>query len=73
MVKRTGDRIVYSLNGEDIQNVASDLLERKLTRKEVELVENSICDYINWYDAIEFAIREHAPEYNKKKIRNKHF
>jgi hypothetical protein len=53
------ERIVYSLNVEDMQKVAEEVLERKLTKKEISVVEDSIGDYIDWFDAIEFAIKEH--------------
>lgn len=46
----------YSLNIEDIQNVAEQELERKLTEKELRLVEGKVGDYINWYEAILHAI-----------------
>ena len=56
---KDSERIVYSINVEDIQTVAKEVLERKLTKKEISLVEDSIGDYINWFDAIEFAINKH--------------
>lgn len=56
---KDSERIVYSLNVEDIQEVAQQVLERGLTEKEISLVEKSICDYINWFDAIELAISKH--------------
>ncbi|MBI1805964.1 MAG: hypothetical protein HYR76_02795 [Ignavibacteria bacterium] len=52
------ERIVYSLNVEDIQEVARQILDRELTEKEIALVEESLGDYISWFDAIEFAIRK---------------
>ena len=48
----------YSINIENIQNVAEQELERKLTAKELRLVEDTIGDYINWYEAILNAINE---------------
>ncbi len=50
------EKIIYSINIEDIQNVAEQELERKLTAKELKLVEDKIGDYINWYEAILNAI-----------------
>ena len=44
-------KIIYSLNIEDIQNVAEQELERKRTVKELKLVEGKVGDYINWYEA----------------------
>jgi len=49
-------RIIYSLNIVDIQEVASQVLERRLTKEEIALVERSVGDYINWFEAIENAI-----------------
>ncbi|MCA1635669.1 MAG: hypothetical protein LC802_18755 [Acidobacteria bacterium] len=50
------ERIVYSLNVEDIQNVALEELGRSLTEKEVEIVEEHLGDYIKWYDILESVI-----------------
>ncbi|TVM02951.1 MAG: hypothetical protein CV087_07690 [Candidatus Brocadia sp. WS118] len=50
------EKIVYSFNIEDIQNVAEQELERKLTAKELRLVEDKVGDYINWYESILNAI-----------------
>lgn len=52
------EKIIYSINIEDIQNVAEQELERKLTAKELKLVEDKVGDYINWYEAILNAINE---------------
>ena len=52
------EKIIYSINIEDIQNVAEQELERKLTAKELSLVEDTVGDYINWYEAILNAINE---------------
>ena len=50
------EKIIYSINIEDVQNVAEQELERKLTVKELKLVEGKVGDYINWYEAILNAI-----------------
>ena len=50
------EKIIYSINIEDIQTVAEQELERKLTAKELRLVEDKVGDYINWYEAILNAI-----------------
>ena len=52
------EKIIYSINIEDIQNVAEQELERQLTEKELRLVEDKVGDYINWYEAILNAINE---------------
>ena len=50
-------RIVYSLNIEDVQNVAEEEIGRELSEKELEIVEDKIGDYIDWYSAIDITIR----------------
>ena len=58
MKKDENGRIVYSLNVEDIQNVAEQYLDRSLAKKEIRLVEESLPGYIDWTQAIENSIRE---------------
>lgn len=62
MKNDSNDRIVYSINVSDIQEVAKQVLERDLTTKEVILVEKSIGDYFDWFQAIENSIRTHVTE-----------
>jgi glutamyl-tRNA reductase len=50
-------KIIYSINIEDIQNVAEEELKRKLTKKELEIIEDKLGDYIDWYSAIDIAIQ----------------
>ena len=50
------EKIIYSINIDDVQNVAEQGLERKLTAKELRLVEKTVGDCINWYEAILNAI-----------------
>ena len=52
------EKIIYSINIEDVQNVAEQELERKRTAKELRLVEDKVGNYINWYEAILNAINE---------------
>lgn len=52
------DRIVYSIHVNDIQEVAQQVLERNITKEEVILVEESIGDYLDWFQAIENSILE---------------
>ena len=52
------EKIIYSINIEDVQNVAEQELERKLTAKELRLVEKKVGDYLSWYEAILNAINE---------------
>lgn len=59
MEKDINARIIYSLNVDDIQEVANQFLERSLTKEEIILVESSLGDYIDWFQAIENSISEH--------------
>ncbi|MDA2917929.1 hypothetical protein MYX76_00275 [Desulfobacterota bacterium AH_259_B03_O07] len=52
------ERIVYSINVEDLQNVADQELDRELTDKEIEFIENRIDDYIDWYGTITLALND---------------
>ncbi len=52
------NKIIYSINIEDVQKVAKQELDRELTDKELKLVENKIGDYIDWYGAIELSIND---------------
>ncbi|MBX2932330.1 MAG: hypothetical protein KF781_10330 [Chitinophagaceae bacterium] len=59
------NKIIYQLDTEDVQLVANEIIERKLSSKELKLIEDVIGDYINWFDAIENAI--HQTIKNEKK------
>jgi len=50
------DKTIYQLTVEDLQNVANEVLERELTENEINLLEEKIGDYIDWYDIIHSAI-----------------
>jgi len=50
--------IVYSLNIEDIQTVATEEFGRELAEDEIDKVKDLIGEYINWYDAIFHSIME---------------
>lgn len=52
------EKIIYKLTVKDIQNVAMELLNRKLTRAEVEKLIGPIEEKITWYDAIADSINE---------------
>lgn len=55
---RNKEEIIYSLNIQDIQDVALDGFERELTGEELEIVIESINKRVNWYDAIFDSIME---------------
>jgi hypothetical protein len=59
-------KIIYSINIEDVQNVAEEELERKLTKKELEIIEDKLGDYIDWYGAIDIAIQNDIVNSGKK-------
>lgn len=46
------NKIIYSLCIADLQDVAEDELNRKLTEDELKRVVDRVGDYISWYDAI---------------------
>lgn len=51
-------KIIYSINIEDVQNIAEQEFGRKLTKKELKFVENKLENYIDWYEAINLAIAD---------------
>ena len=50
------DKIIYSINIEDVQNVAEQEWDRELNNEELKIVVNNIGDYFGWYDSISNAI-----------------
>lgn len=50
-------KIIYSINIEDVQNVAEEELGRELIEKELKIVEDKVGDYIDWYSAIDMTIQ----------------
>lgn len=59
-------KIIYSINIEDVQNVAEEELERKLTKKELKIIEDKLGDYIDWYSVIDIAIQNEILHRDKK-------
>ncbi|MBC6400390.1 MAG: hypothetical protein GDA42_13140 [Ekhidna sp.] len=55
------EKIIYSLCIEDIQTVAEQEIERKLTNKEIEEIQDTIAEKIDWYEAIAHSISEKIP------------
>lgn len=49
-------KILYSINVEDVQNVAIDQLGRTLDDEEIKLIEEKIGDDIDWHQALENTI-----------------
>ncbi|MEA3476251.1 MAG: hypothetical protein U9R23_07420 [Candidatus Cloacimonadota bacterium] len=52
------DKIIYSINIEDVQTVAKQELNRRLSDEELKMVETRLGDYIDWYEAINTTINE---------------
>ena len=58
MKKSAPEKIIYSINTDDLQEVAEEVLERRLTQSEIALVQDKVGDHIDWFQAIENAIQE---------------
>ena len=56
------DKIIYSINVADVQEVAQELLGRNLTDSELKIVENKIGDGLDWCGAIEAVISQHIED-----------
>lgn len=52
------NKLIYSLNEEDIQTVSNQELGRSLSSEEIEKIKDAIGEKINWYDAIADVINE---------------
>ncbi len=59
------NNIVYQLTIEDIQEVATQELDRELTKEEIKKLIDPIAGKIPWYDAIASAIDDMIVENNK--------
>jgi len=46
------NKIIYSINIEDVQNVAEQELDRELTIAELRIVADKIGDQFDWYGSI---------------------
>ncbi len=57
-------KIIYRLATKDIQNVALEELDRKLTDDEINRIIDLIANNIPWYEAIADAIREEIHSYD---------
>jgi hypothetical protein len=55
-MKTVPAKTVYKLSIEDLQYVASEVLERELTSEEIAAVGDAVGDYLDWFEAIENAI-----------------
>lgn len=50
------DTIIFSLTVEDVQTVAEQTLERKLSKSELQKLIDPIHENIHWFDAVQDAI-----------------
>jgi hypothetical protein len=50
------NEIIYYLNIQDVQTVALDELDRKLSLEEIEAIKERIANNIDWYDSIAEAV-----------------
>ena len=53
-----GNKIVYSINLDDIKNVVQEEFGRDPTNKEIKFVEERLCHYIDWYNAISLSLTD---------------
>lgn len=56
-------KIIYSLNIEDVQNVAEEELGRRASKKELKIIEDKVGDYIDWHEAITLALNDAVKAY----------
>ena len=54
------NKIIYSLNVEDIQTVANQEIERNLSSEEIGKIRETIAEKINWYNAIADSIQSNS-------------
>ena len=50
-------KIIYSISIEDVQHVAEEEHGKHLTKEELKIIEDKLSDYIDWYSAVDNAIR----------------
>jgi len=53
-----GMNIVYSINVQDVQDVAQREFDRELNDKELESVAAKLGEYIDWYEAVNTAVAQ---------------
>lgn len=61
-------RIIYSINIQDIQQVAEEHLGRQASKKELKIVEDKVGDYIDWYEAITLALNDAVGSNEKQRV-----
>lgn len=53
------NKVIYSINIEDVQDVARQELDRELTAAELRVVEDKIGDQFDWYGSITAVLDEY--------------
>lgn len=53
------NRIIYSINIEDVQSVAEQELDRELTIDELKIVADKIGEHVDWYGSINAVLYEY--------------
>jgi len=53
-----GMNIVYSINVQDVQDVAQREFDRELNDKEMESVAAKLGEHIDWYEAVNTAVAQ---------------
>lgn len=61
--------VIYSLNIEDVQNVAEEELGRRASKKELKIIEDKVGDYIDWHEAIRLALNDAVNAQKLKSLR----
>jgi hypothetical protein len=61
-MKYHGNTVIYAINISDVQTVSSRTLKRALTDEEIDSVQESVGDFIDWFHAIESAIHKHVDQ-----------
>lgn len=56
------NKTIYSINIEDVQNVAEQEPDREVTIEELKIVEDKIGDQFDWYEAIASVISTHTEQ-----------
>jgi hypothetical protein len=61
------NKVVYSLNREDIERVLGEEFDAHLTAAQMKIVEEKLGDYIDWHGAISLAIEYALNQTEQKK------
>ena len=51
-------KVIYSINIEDVQDVAEEELGRRASKKELKIIEDKVGDYIDWHEAISLSLND---------------